>query len=289
MGILVLIELFFVFILGLTCFYFESNNSHSGTPQISEGTLTRLSVSEGSEYEFVVIFLNACLSEFHLRHVGLLWGFWCHLLANIWFNFGFMSWVLYGHFLYLWNFNLFQPKWMMFFSTYVACTETGRWALNILHNKPNVIKLRQFLSVCILFLLNEYVVDLLYFGVHFLSSLTSVALFIFLQHGVVLFFTSPLKQINYLIYNFLCLRISLLLICETTNAMKPHPARQRLLQQRPYRSHWVHLTQEGATNENLYGGVIIIVAKLFANAYLKSVCVFASVCVKHSLVNYYFY
>lgn len=59
-------------------------------------------------------FLNACLSEFHLRHVGLLWGFWCHLLANIWFNFGFMSWVLYGHFLYLWNFNLFQPKWMMF-------------------------------------------------------------------------------------------------------------------------------------------------------------------------------
>lgn len=114
MGILVLIELFFVFILGLTCFYFESNHSHSGTPQISEGTLTRLSVGGRSVYEFVVNFLNAYLSEFHLRHVGLLWGFWCHLLANIWFNFEFMSWVFYGHFLYLWNFNLFQPKWMMF-------------------------------------------------------------------------------------------------------------------------------------------------------------------------------
>lgn len=67
-----------------------------------------------------------------------------------------------------------------------------------------------------------------------------------------------LKQINNLIYNFLRLRISLLLICETTNAMKPHPARQRHLQLRPYRSHWAHLTQEGATNENLYGGGLLL-------------------------------
>lgn len=72
MGILVLIELFFAFILGLTCFYFESNHSHRGTPHISEGTLTRLSVGGRSENEFVVISLNAYLSEFHLRHLGLL-------------------------------------------------------------------------------------------------------------------------------------------------------------------------------------------------------------------------
>lgn len=214
----------------------------------------------------------------------------------------------------------------------------------------------QFLFVCILFRLYEYVVDLLYFGVHFLSSLTSFALFIFLQHGLVLFFTSPLKQINHPIYNFLCLRISLLLIyvqipaylvyfsfsilvrlllplsnliaiywerrndlkCETTNSMKPHPARQRHLQQHPYRSHWAHLTQEGATNENLYGGyyycskiickrVSQIRVRVFTSvcvtkicvrvstsvcAYRKSVCVikmcvcvFTSVCVKYSLVN----
>lgn len=81
--------------------------------------------------------------------------------------------------------------------------------------------------VCILFRLYEYVVDLLYFDGHF-PSLTSFALFVFLQHGLVLLFTfSTLVRLLLPLSNLIAIYLSkkkLSQVWKQTNKWKQIPS-----------------------------------------------------------------